>query len=176
MFIFPVQLTKEDWQFYSIDPYSCYMCDHTHTYIMVTTRYSNQQGSKSLQNPCQIQPTENIGNISASRICLWVRATVSTAVSGVLPAFQNLSYRLMCCQSNKVIKSDEDKIYLSESYTKTSYAALYKQWHRQMTKRFIKPLYSISKATSIDSDCFRLPTASVRSNKAANHAPINFDQ
>ena len=32
---------------------------------MVTIRYSDQQGSKSRQNPCQVKPTaENIGNLS----------------------------------------------------------------------------------------------------------------
>ena len=36
-------------------------------HIMVTARYSNQQGSKSRQNPCQVQPADNIGNILASR-------------------------------------------------------------------------------------------------------------
>ena len=34
---------------------------------------------------------------------------------------------------------------------------LYKQWHRPISKRFIKPTYSISRAASIDSDCSRLP-------------------
>ena len=42
---------------------------------------------------------------------------------------------------------------------------LYKQWHRPMSKRLIKPPYSITRATSIDSDCCRLPTISVLSNK-----------
>ena len=42
---------------------------------------------------------------------------------------------------------------------------LYKQWHRPMSKRFIRPPSSITRATSIDSDCFRLPTTSVLSNK-----------
>ena len=50
-------------------------------HIMVTARYSNQQGRKSRQNPCQVQPTENIGNLSASRQCFWVRTTVSTVWS-----------------------------------------------------------------------------------------------
>ena len=36
-----------------------------------------------------------------------------------------------------------------------------KQWHRPISKRFIKPPYSISRAASIDSDCCRLPTTSV---------------
>ena len=43
---------------------------------------------------------------------------------------------------------------------------LYKQWHQPMSKRFIKPPCVISRATSIGSDCFRLPMASVLSNKA----------
>ena len=43
---------------------------------------------------------------------------------------------------------------------------LCKQWHRSISERFIKPPYSISKAASIDSDCCRLPTTSVLSNKA----------
>ena len=41
----------------------------------------NQRGSKSRQNPCQVHPTENIGNLPASRRCLWVRTTVSTVSS-----------------------------------------------------------------------------------------------
>ena len=36
----------------------------------------------------------------------------------------------------------------------------YKQWHRPISKWFIKPPYSISRAASIDSDCCRLPTTS----------------
>ena len=42
---------------------------------------------------------------------------------------------------------------------------LYEQWHRPISKRFIKPPYSISRATSIDSECCRLPTTSVLSEK-----------
>ena len=61
---------------------------------MVTARYSNQQGSQSRQNPCLVQPTENIGNLSVSRRCVWIQTTVSTAVSGVLLVFQNLNYKL----------------------------------------------------------------------------------
>ena len=40
---------------------------------MVTTRYSNQEGPKSRQNPCQVQPLENMGDLSASRRCIRVR-------------------------------------------------------------------------------------------------------
>ena len=42
---------------------------------------------------------------------------------------------------------------------------LYKHWNRPISKRFIKPPYSL-RAASIDSDCCRLPTTSVLSNKA----------
>ena len=72
----------------------------------------------------------------------------------------------MCCPSNKVIKSDSNVFYLLKGCTNTSYAALYKQWHRPMSKRFIKLPYSISRATSIDSDCCHLPMVSVLSNEA----------
>ena len=53
---------------------------------------------------------------------------------------------------------------------------LYKQWHRPISKRFIKPPYSVSRATSIDSECCRLPTTSVLSKKPENYAPTSFDQ
>ena len=78
------------------------------------------------------------------------------------------SYREDClirCTANKVIKCDAKSFY-SSSRRVMSYAAFYKQWHGPMSKRFTKPPYSISRATSIDSDCCRLPTASVLSNKA----------
>ena len=52
---------------------------------------------------------------------------------------------------------------------------LYKQWYRPISKRFIKPPYSISRATSIDSECCRLPTTSVLS-KIQICAPTSFDQ
>ena len=37
-------------------------------------------------------------------------------------------------------------------------------------------LYSISRAASIDSDCCRLPTTSVLSNKSDKYVPTSFDQ
>ena len=61
--------------------------------VMVTAHYSNQQGSKSRQNPCQVQPTENIGNFSVSRRCLWVYE-LQFQLSGEPPVFQNLNYKL----------------------------------------------------------------------------------
>ena len=46
--------------------------------IMVTTRYSIQQGSKLRKKTYEVQPSQNTGNLSASRRCLWVQVTVST--------------------------------------------------------------------------------------------------
>ena len=43
---------------------------------------------------------------------------------------------------------------------------LYKQCHQLISKRFIKPPYSISRAASIYSECCRLPTTSVPCKKA----------
>ena len=54
---------------------------------------------------------------------------------------------------------------------------LYKRWHRPITKRFIKPpLLHIKSAASIGSDCCRLPTTSVLSNKSDKYVPSSFDQ
>ena len=53
---------------------------------------------------------------------------------------------------------------------------LYKQWHRPISKQSIKPPYSISRATSIDSECCRLPTTSVLSKKTKNYVPTSSDQ
>ena len=51
-------------------------------------------------------------------------------------------------------------------FFKKNVMQLYKQWHRPMSKRFIKPPYSKSRATSIDSDCCHLPTTSALSSRA----------
>ena len=48
----------------------------------------------------------------------------------------------------------------------TKVMQLCKQWHRPISKRLIKPPYSISRAASIESDCCCLPTTSNLSNKA----------
>ena len=59
---------------------------------------------------------------------------------------------------------------------KTSYATIYKQWHRPLSKRFIRPPYSTSRVTPIDSKYCHLLTGSVLSKKETNHAPISFDE
>ena len=51
----------------------------------------------------------------------------------------------------------------------------YKQWHQPMSKQFIKPPYSIPRATSTDWDYCRLPTTCVLStSKRTNYGPILF--
>ena len=69
---------EQDWQPYPVDRYSCSMiCAiiHTCTHRSILLLYvrPTQQGSKSRQNPCycQVQRPDNIGNLSASRQCLW---------------------------------------------------------------------------------------------------------
>ena len=51
---------------------------------------------------------------------------------------------------------------------------LYNQWYRPISKRFIKPPYSISRATSIDSECCRLSTINVLSKKTKKIRPNQF--
>ena len=138
---------------------------------MVATHDSKRHGSESRQNSCQIPPPENIENVSASRRCLWVQTTVSTvwsAASSSEPELQAVEKRLSDAlpihQSHQ--KWLKTFFYLSEGFTKASYRTLNKRWHRPISKLITKPSYSTSRATSIDSDYCRLPTASVLSNKA----------
>ena len=67
-------------------------------HIMVTAPATQTNGrSKSRQKTCQVQPTENIRNCSASRRCLRGLLNYSfycCSLSGVLLVFQNLNYKL----------------------------------------------------------------------------------
>ena len=73
----------------------------------------------------------------------------------------------MCCVSNKVLKRDSKRFFLLlEVNRKTSYAILNRKWFKPISKRFIKSPYSISRATSADSDCYVIPTAIILSSKA----------
>ena len=73
----------------------------------------------------------------------------------------------MCCVSNKVLKRDSKRFFLLlEVNRKASYAILNEKWFKPISKRFIKSPYSISRATSADSDCYPIPTAIVLSSKA----------
>ena len=98
-----------------------------------------------------------------------VLATEETTVT------QQVSHRPIKCQSRlwsqrgtKVNGSHHGDTRYSDqqgSKSRQKNMRLYKQWHRPISKRFIKPPYSISRATSIDSQCCRLPTTSVLSKK-----------
>ena len=145
-------------------------------HIMVTTRYSDQQVSKSRQNLCQVQPIEKIGNLSASRRGLWIRATVSTLWRAANTSYSCREDCLMYCPSNKVIKSDPESFLALGVLHGDKLCDTLRAMAPANVKTVIKPPYSMSRATSIDSNCCRLPTTSVLSNKAANHAPISFDQ
>ena len=151
---------------------------------MVTTRYSNQQGSKSQQDPYQVQPTKKIENLSASRVVFGyeLQLLLLTVWSAAIIVFQNLNYKpekklsvvLPIQQSHqKWLRTFSSSRRVS--YTKASYTTLfYKKWHRQMSKRLIKPNFSLSTATSIDSDCGRLLTTSVLSNRSDKSCPNQF--
>ena len=105
-----------------------------------------------------------------SRVQRIVLATEETMVT------QQVSHRLSnvnpAC-GHKVVRRSTGHIMVTTRYSdqqgsksQRKVMRLYKQWHRPISKRFIKPPYSIlSRATSIDSDCCRLPTTSVLSNK-----------
>ena len=67
-------------------------------------------------------------------------------------------------------------LWLSEGYTKTSYATFYRQWHRPMSKRFIKYPYSTSRATRSTRIVVAYPRPALSATKPTNHAPISFDQ
>ena len=105
-----------------------------------------------------------------SHIQRYVLATEETTVT------QQVSHRPIKCRSRlwsqrgtKVNGSHQcdNPLYSDQQGSKSRQKVmrLYKQWHRPMSKRFIKPPYSISRATSIDSECCRLPTTSVLSKK-----------
>ena len=113
-----------------------------------------------------IQPTIVVD----SHIQRIVLATEETAVA------QQVSHRPIKRQSrlwsqrstkvNGSHRGDNPLLRPIESKSRQKVMRLYKQWHRPISKRFIKPPYSISRAASIDSDCCRLPTTSVLRNKA----------
>ena len=105
-----------------------------HKKVRRSTRYSNQQGSKSRPTSYWVQLLENNRNVSASRQCLLVRITA---------LFQNLRYKLqgkLChvvpMHQNPEKSNSKTFSGVSEGYTITSYARLYKQWHRPISKRF----------------------------------------
>ena len=103
---------EQDWQPYPVDPYPCDMCDYIYTYIMVTTPYSNQQGSRSRQNPRWVQNhPRSSGTIRVKTISLGSNYSLHSLEGCPYFIFQNLNYKLqrrsclICCSFTKVNKS-----------------------------------------------------------------------
>ena len=131
-----------------------------------------------------VDPYSAIVVVVDSHIQRIVLATEETTVT------QQVSHRPIKCQSrlwsqrgtkvNGSHHGDNPLLRPKGSKSRQKVMRLYKQWHRPISKRFIKPPYSISRATSIDSECCRLPTTNVLSKKPEklrkNYAPTSFDQ
>ena len=140
---------------------------------MVTAHYSNKQGYKSRQTSCRSHRPRT------SETCRHQDDVFGYEVQflryELLPVFRNMNYNakqvcLMCCPFNKVIKRDSNSFYSYRRITrrKVSSSTLYKQWHRPISKWFIRQSYSISRVSLIDSNCCRLHKASILSKKADN--------
>ena len=135
---------------------------------MVAAGYSNQQqGSKSRQNPCQVQPTENIGNLSASRRCLWVRTTVSTVVSGVLPVFK-LQRRLF-----DVIQNVSTSRRVTRRQVMRQFADNGTDQCQNGSLNLLIPYREQPRSTRI---IVAYPRPAFSATKLTNHAPISFDR
>ena len=150
---------------------------------MVTTRYSNQHGSKSRQNPCQVQPAENIESLSASRHAF--EYELQLLLFGVQPVVQNLNYKLqrhkqrglsdvqLIRQSNKKILKQNLAI---EGYTKTNYATIRGNDTGQCQNglsNLLTPYRAQPRSTRI---VVAYPRPAFSATKRTNHAPINFDE
>ena len=83
-------------------------------HIMVTTSYSNQQGSKSRRHPCQVLPTENIGV-----------KTLSLGTDYSFCWLEGCQY-VLCWTFNKVIESDTRSFLALEAFVT----------HRQVIRHF----------------------------------------
>ena len=106
-----------------------------------------------------------------------VLATEETTVT------QQVSHRPIKCQSRlwsqKGTKVNEsrrgDKTRYSDqqgSKSRQKVMRLCKQWHRPISKRFIKPPYSISRAASIDSDCCHIEFHIIYCTSRPKRAPF----
>ena len=145
----------------------------------MTTSYSNQQGSKSRQDPCQVQLQYPRTSGTYRRHDDVFVYELQLLLSGVLPILQNLSYKLQkrlsyvlpIDQSNqKWLKTFSS---LSEGYTKSRNVTHSASNGTDQCLNGSPNLLTISRANPIDSGCCRLPTASVLSNNADKS---RFDQ
>ena len=77
---------------------------------------------------------------------------------------------LMCCPTNKVIKSGTKRFLALGGLHEDKLCDIVQQWHRTMSKRFSKHLYSISRATPIDSRIVvAYPRPAFSATKRTNH-------
>ena len=85
-----------------------------------------------------------------------------------------LSYLLLQLLWAKREKYDRQRRKIQEAEKQAKVMRLCKRWRRPISKRFIKPPYSISRAASIDSECCCLPTTSVLSKKGQSYPLPSF--
>ena len=116
--------------------------------IMVTTRYSDQQGSKSRRNIFQVQPTEKLIGVKTMSLCLWVQTTVSTVWS----AASFSEFELLLQVTEKTVRCHP--LISVKTVSQTSLLHI--------------------ESNPIDSDFCHLPTASFLSNKADNSRSNQF--
>ena len=133
---------------------------------------SSQQRYKPRHNPCQVQPSHNRELIRVKTMpldtnysfyCLQSPASITQSE---LQAIEKTAC-LVSHPSTKAINSDSKLSWLSEGQTNTSYATLYKQLYRPMSKHFHSIILYIytSRASPIDSQCCRPPMASALNHK-----------
>ena len=98
-----------------------------------------------------MRPPENIRNLSASILFLWIRTTSTDFTVWSAASIQNLNYRLHRGLSNvlPIIHRSHQKrlkqvFWLLEGYTKTSYATLYKLLTAPTNNNNVKTAYQTS--------------------------------
>ena len=169
----------------------------TRVRIMVTTRHSNQQGSKSVQissflpGPTIREHRKLIG-VKTMSPCLWVRTIVSAVWSAVSISESELM-RVRSEIPRRIsgvlqLPRDPPKVIKVDSQSFPMELAIHALHGRRDMRHFTRNgtdqcqngssnfLTSMPRATPIDSDCCRLPTTALLATKRTNHAPISFDQ
>ena len=118
-----------------------------------------------------------IHTYSAQRIVL---ATEETTVT------QQVSHRPIKCQSrlwsqrgtkvNGSHHGDNPLLRPTGIQIATKVMRLFKHWHRPISKRFIKPPYSISRETRWTPNVVAYPRPAFSATNRKNYAPTSFDQ
>ena len=147
---------------------------------MVTKRYSKQQEFKSRQNPCQIRPPENMGNVSASRRCLWVRITVSTvrSASSISESEVQATEKTVWCaarptKSSKLFKRFFSSRRVTRRQVIRHFTSNGTDQCRNGSSNLLAPYQEQPRLTRIVVD---YPRPAFSATRRTNHAPISFDQ